>query len=97
VFADPDAQRYISVSGLARVVRDPVKVRERWSAAYKSWFPKGVDDPSLALLRVTVTAAEYWDSPSSPVVRILGFARAMATGQRQQPGQSTKLDLERSA
>jgi general stress protein 26 len=97
VFADPDAQRYISVSGLARVVRDPVQVRERWSSTYKSWFPKGVDDPSLALLRVTVTAAEYWESPSSPVVRILGFAKAMATGQRQQPGQSTKLDLERSA
>lgn len=97
VFADPDAQRYISVSGLARVVRDPVTARERWSAAYTSWFPRGVDDPLLALLRVTVTAAEYWESPSSPVVRILGFARTVATGQREQPGQGTKLDLERSA
>jgi len=46
---------------------------------------------------VTVTAAEYWQSPSSPVVRIMGFARAMAIGRRPQPGQSTKLDLERSA
>ena len=97
VFADLERQRYISVSGLARVVRDPVTVRERWSAAYTSWFPRGVDDPSLALLRVTVTAAEHWESPSSPVVRILGFARTVATGQREQPGQGTKLDLERSA
>jgi general stress protein 26 len=41
----------------------------------KAWFPDGLDDPDLALLRVHVEAAEYWDSPSSTMVHIVGFVR----------------------
>ena len=37
------------------------------------------DEP---LLRVEVEKAEYWDSPSSAVVRLFGFAKALATGKR---------------
>ena len=32
------------------------------------WFPEGKDDPEIALLRVNLEKAEYWDSPSSTVV-----------------------------
>jgi hypothetical protein len=46
-----------------------------------AWFPNGVDDPDLALLEVQVTKAEYWDSPSSPVVALVGFVKALATGK----------------
>jgi len=81
-YADPKAQRYVSVSGTAEVVRDRRKAEELWNPMYKAWFPEGVDDPSLALLRVQVTAAEYWDSPSSAVVHLVGFVKAIATGQQ---------------
>src|SRR5918912_1162828 len=51
-YSSPDDQRYVSVSGRAQLVRDPAKVKELWGPAYKAWFPKGPDDPELALLRV---------------------------------------------
>lgn len=81
-YANPDDSKYVSVSGTAAIVRDHAKVKELWSPIYKAWFPKGVDDPNIALLRVAVDKAEYWDSPSSAVVRLIGFAKAVVTGKR---------------
>jgi general stress protein 26 len=79
-YADPDDQRYVSVSGTARLVRDRAKAKELWNPLLKAWFPKGLDDPELALLRVQVEKAEFWDSPSSKMVQLAGFLKAVTTG-----------------
>ena len=70
-YASPDKQRYVSVSGRAHVLRDRAKAKELWKPTAKIWFPQGAEDPSLALLRIEVTAAEYWDSPSSKMVQLM--------------------------
>jgi general stress protein 26 len=80
-YANPDDQKYVSVSGTAELVRDPQKNKELWNPIYKAWFPKGLDDPELALLRVRVTDAEYWDTPSGKMVQLIGFVKALATGE----------------
>ena len=80
-FANPSDEVYVSVSGKARVVRDPAKAKELWNPINKAWFPQGLDDPNLGLVRVDVEKAEYWDSPSSAVVQLIGFAKAIATGK----------------
>ena len=67
-YADPSNQRYISVSGLARLVRDRSRIDQLWDASYTTWFPEGKDDADLALLRVTVQRAEYWEGASSNVI-----------------------------
>ncbi|HEX5272350.1 MAG TPA: pyridoxamine 5'-phosphate oxidase family protein [Gemmataceae bacterium] len=92
-YADPDKERYVSVSGTARVVRDPARIKELWSPLLKAWFPKGPDDPQTALLRIDVDRAEYWDDPSSTMVHLVGMAKALATGQPYRPGENEKLDL----
>jgi len=81
-FAHPGEQKYVSVSGMATVSRDRAKVKELWTPMHKAWFPEGVDDPKIALLRVDVNKAEYWDSPSSKVVQLVGFVKAVTTGKR---------------
>jgi len=96
-YASPEDQRYVSVSGTAQVVRDRQKIEELWSPALKAWFPKGLEDPDIALLRVRVEQAEYWDSPSSTMMHILGFIKALATGQSYEPGENEKLDLSKRA
>jgi general stress protein 26 len=92
-FANPDDQRYVSVSGSAQLVRDRQRIDEFWNPMYKAWFPEGKDDPNIALLRVTVSKAEYWDSHSSPVVHLLGFAKALITGQSYDGGENEKVNL----
>ena len=70
--------KYVSVSGMARVVRDSAKAKELWTPLHKAWFPEGLEDPKLALLRVDIERAEYWDTPSSAVVRLVSFAKSRA-------------------
>src|SRR5208337_4347672 len=51
---------YVSFTGHASVVQDREKMQDLWCPAYRAWFPRGLDDPELALLRVDVERAEYW-------------------------------------
>ena len=64
-YADPDDGRFVSISGLASLVRDPKKVDELWSRRLRIWFPDGKKDPELALIRVRIDRAEVWDSKSA--------------------------------
>ena len=94
-YADTDGQRYVSVSGTAQLVRDRAKIKELWNPIFKAWFPDGLDDPDLALLKVAVERAEFWDSPSSKVVQLYGFVKAVATGKRpsDEIGDNEKLSF----
>jgi general stress protein 26 len=80
-YSNPSAQRYVSVSGLGEVVHDEEKKRKLWKPIYKAWFPDGVDDPHLSLLKVYIEKAEYWDAPASTWVELAGFAKALLTGK----------------
>ncbi len=94
-YAAPDSNTYVSVSGTAQLIRDPAKAKELWNPILKAWFPKGLEDPDLALLHVDVDKAEYWDSPSSTMVHIAGFVKAIATGKAYKPsaGEHEKIAL----
>jgi general stress protein 26 len=83
-FARPDDASYVSVSGRATLVEDAGKVKELWHPAAQPWFPDGPEDSSLALLRVDVDDAEYWDASSSTMVRLT--AQAMAGPNVDAPG-----------
>jgi hypothetical protein len=84
---------FVSVSGTASVSLDRAKMQELWSDIYKAWFPQGLNDPNLCLLRVEVSSAEYWDTPSGKVVQLLGFLKAIATGEQAHPGGHGHIDL----
>jgi general stress protein 26 len=92
-FADPDNQRYVSVSGKAQLVRDRKKIDELWRPEFKIWFPEGKDDPEVALLRVNLEKAEYWDSPSSTIGYALSFVSSLITGKEPDMGENKKLEL----
>lgn len=92
-YAEPKQQRYVSVSGVAQLVRDQQKIKELWNPIFKAWFPEGLDDPNLALLKVHVTKAEYWESANGVVVQLVGFAKALLTGQQYQGGENEKISL----
>jgi len=92
-YASPSDNRFVSVSGRATLVRDHKKLEELWNPLYKTWFPKGLEDPELALLKISVSQAEYWDGPSNKMVQLIGMARAYVTGNDAALGDNVKLDL----
>ena len=92
-FADPDNQHYVSISGKAQLVRDRNKIDELWRPEFKIWFPEGKDDPQVALLRVSLEKAEYWDSPSSTIGYVLNFVSSLVTGKEADAGENRKIEL----
>lgn len=92
-YADPGDNRYVSVSGLAQTVRDRAKIKELWKPAYVAFFPDGVDDPNLALLRVTAYDAEYWTGPTNFLGKALRFAVAAIRRDAAPLGENAKLHL----
>jgi general stress protein 26 len=95
VYVDKTKNRFVSVSGAGRVLRDLQKARELWRPHLRAWFPNGVDDPGVALLRVEVRKAEYWDSPSSKVVELLDFLSGLAGAAAESVNEHGKLSLSR--
>jgi general stress protein 26 len=92
-YADAGEQNYVSLSGSAHVERDPALVHAHWSEAMRTWFPKGKDDPDIAILKVDVDQAEYWDAPSSTMVYLYGYAKAVTTGKAPHPGENEKVRI----
>ena len=81
VYADPSSDTYVSVSGNAAVVDDMAKKRLLWNKLVEAWFPGGIDDPDLALVRVKIVHANYWDVKESKIVQLMTMAKAAVTGK----------------
>jgi general stress protein 26 len=92
-FANPKQQSYVSVSGVASIVRDKKKIEELWRPSLQVWFPDGPQTADIALIQVKATRAEYWDSPGSGVAHAIAFAKAMVTHQTLDVGENEKIEL----
>ncbi len=82
-YSAPNKNRFVVVTGQARSECNPEKARELWNIHAKGWYPEGPEDPNLALLRVTVSSAEYWDGPSNASY-LLNLLGAVVSGTRVQ-------------
>lgn len=92
-FSDPSHQNYVSVSGVAEIFQDRAKAAQLWTEAMRTWFPKGLDDPQLALLRVRVMYGEYWDAPSSAMVYAYGYLKSVITGEAPKPAEHARVSI----
>jgi general stress protein 26 len=81
VYADPDKDSYVSVSGVARMVDNPAKKEQLWNKINEAWFPQGPNDPDVALVQVQITHADYWDVKSSKLVQLITMAKSAFTGR----------------
>jgi general stress protein 26 len=76
-YVDPKLQKYISISGSAVLVADPEKMEELWKPIFFFWFPKGLDEPRLSLLRIQIDDAEYWDFSTNRGAKLASFAKSL--------------------
>lgn len=80
-YADTGSDSYVCVSGTAAVSEDAAKKKALWSPMAKAWFPGGVDDPDLLLVRIDIAHADYWDVKESKIVQLWRMAAAAVTGK----------------
>jgi general stress protein 26 len=92
-YASAADNSYVSLSGRAVIVEDRAAIDAHWNEWIKTWFPDGKDDPDLALIRVDVDTAEYWDAPSSKMVVAFDYLKARMTGKTPDMGENRKIDV----
>ena len=92
-YTDCDEHRYVSISGRATLIQERQKIEELWSPILNTWFPRGLDDPQLALLRVEADSWEYWDCQTATMVPLDGHKPASHNGLAHVPEKLRKGDL----
>jgi len=84
---------YLHVVGWAAVDDDKERMRALYSPILRTWFPDGLADSHLTLIRFDVDRAEYWSSPGGMLQRFGAFTKAVLTGQPGQSGEQGTLEL----
>lgn len=90
-YSEPKSNNFVSINGSAHISQDRKKIDELWNEVMRIWFPEGKDDPHIGLISVTVEEAEYWDSPSSMFVPLIGYAKAALTGEAPKMGENERV------
>ena len=86
-YANPSSDTYVSVTGVATVVEDQAKKQALWNKAAEAWFKGGINDPDLALVRVIIEHAAYWDVKESKLVQLYKMAEAAVSGTPPKMGE----------
>jgi general stress protein 26 len=92
-YAAPDKDVYVSVSGRGEVVHDQAKIEELWNTFAEAWFPEGTDDPHLALIRVDVDHAQYWEDKKPKVLQLAEILVSVVRDVPPKSGEQGRIDL----
>jgi len=92
LFQNDKEGSYLQLTGDAAVVDDRARLEQLYTTLQRTWFPKGLDDPDIILVRFDVEQGNYWDSHDSYVRLALAFAKSILTGT---PGKSGNAGIAR--
>lgn len=92
-YASQGSSKYLVVHGNAELSDDKAKMEELWTPTMKVWFPDGLEDPKILLIKVTPTEAEYWESASNKIMMVYGMAKALLTGEKYEEGKHGKVSM----
>jgi general stress protein 26 len=70
---------YVVMAGAAHISRDLELIRRLWHPTYRAWFPGGTDDREATVIRVAVARIDYWEPPTSHIVRLVQAVKALLT------------------
>ena len=93
MYAHPGQNSYVHVKGKCEIITDIEKMKELWSPVVKAWFPKGLEDPALALLKIDANEASYWDGSSNKFVVLFNIVKAIAKGEKPSDGEFGRLEV----
>jgi general stress protein 26 len=96
LYTDITHGTYVHVTGTSQEVWDREKIKSHWTPLLKAWYPKGIDDPTLCLLKIEAHDAKYWDAEDNKMVLFYELKKASETGETPNIGEVGTLHLEKN-
>jgi general stress protein 26 len=90
---------FVSVSGIARLSRDPQRIRELYAADWRAWFGDeggarngGPEDPRIVLVLVEAQSATYLKARHGKAITLFNVVKGVVTGERADVGTTGELN-----
>jgi general stress protein 26 len=90
-FSDPTQQVYVSLSGHSKMTKDPDLISKYWSEGVSAWFPKGKNDPDVAIYEIKIYKGEHWNTDENKFVQLFEFTKAKLTDETPDIGEHEKF------
>ena len=82
VYSHPGKESFLDVWGKAEIVTDKQQIKDKWTPMIKAWFPGGIDDPNISLLKVQPNNLYYWDAEAGRMISLLKIIAGAITGNK---------------
>jgi len=93
IYAHPGKNIYVDVEGSCSLVIDRKKMEELWDPALKQWFPEGLEDPKICLVKVSTEKAHFWNNSTSKMGLFFQMIASIAKGDQYKETEKGRLDL----
>jgi general stress protein 26 len=93
IYSHPGKNIYLNVKGTCSVIIDSKKMEELWKPSMKAWFPDGLEDSKICLVKVVTENAYYWNTSASKMSLFFQTIKAFAKGEKYKEEEMGKLNL----
>ena len=93
IFENHERGTYLYLTGHATVVHDRARLEQLYTPVQRTWFPDGLDDPHITLVRFDAEHADYWDRHGGWLRLSLAFLKAIVTGTAGASGNAGIAEL----
>ncbi|MGZ3921614.1 MAG: pyridoxamine 5'-phosphate oxidase family protein [Bacteroidia bacterium] len=74
LFCNSHKNEFLNIYGSAEIVTGKKKFEELWTPVVRAWFPEGIKDPNLSLIKVIPESSYYWDTKHNKMAAIIKIA-----------------------
>ncbi len=90
-FSCPEKQSFLSLSGQAKFSLNKEQIYEYWNPFVSAWFPNGKDDVNVAMIKIDIDQAEYWENDNGSFVSLYKIVKANILKEKPDLGINEKI------
>ncbi len=93
LFQNDADSAHLQLNGRATHAPDPEKMKALYTPFVKTWFPGGLDDPNITMIRFDAESGQFWETPGGAIQSLAAFAKALVTGAPAKAGDTGDVSL----
>jgi general stress protein 26 len=93
VLQNDEEDTYLQLNGEATIDTDRDRMAQLYTPLLRTWFPDGLEDPNLTLIRFDASDGQYWTSKAGMLEVFAAFAKSVVTGRPGQGGEMGEVEL----